>query len=105
MALFRALETVRPAGERLFEDSFAKRFLRRRYRAVVEAARIPAMGGAILAYIDRRWPGSRASGVARTRWIDDEVRTALSDGAEQVVILGAGFDTRAYRMEELRRKR
>jgi methyltransferase (TIGR00027 family) len=105
MALFRALETARPKRERLFEDPFAKRFLGWKYRAVVEAARIPAMGRAIRAYIDRQWPGARASGVARTRWIDDELRTALCDGAEQVVILGAGFDTRGYRMEELRGKR
>src|SRR5262245_10285495 len=33
----------------------------------------------------------------RTRFIDDRMRQALADGATQVVVLGAGFDTRAYR--------
>jgi methyltransferase (TIGR00027 family) len=39
----------------------------------------------------------------RTRLIDDAVRAAVAAGVQQVVILGAGFDTRAYRMPELRR--
>jgi methyltransferase (TIGR00027 family) len=37
----------------------------------------------------------------RTRFIDERLRRALEDGAKQVVILGAGFDTRAYRFAEL----
>jgi methyltransferase (TIGR00027 family) len=36
----------------------------------------------------------------RTRFIDDHLRSALSSGAAQIVILGAGFDTRAYRFAE-----
>jgi methyltransferase (TIGR00027 family) len=52
----------------------------------------------VLAAIDRLWPGARASGVARTRLIDDAL-LALSRGGEieQVVLLGAGFDCRAHR--------
>jgi methyltransferase (TIGR00027 family) len=37
--------------------------------------------------------------LARTRFIDDHLKRALENGATQVVILGAGFDTRAYRFE------
>jgi methyltransferase (TIGR00027 family) len=33
----------------------------------------------------------------RTRFIDDHLQAALENGATQVVVLGAGFDTRAYR--------
>jgi len=98
MALFRALETIRPERERLFADPQAPAFLDRGLRAAVTAARVPLLGGLVPAYIDRRWPGPRASGVVRTRVIDDAVRAALDDGARQVVILGAGFDTRAQRL-------
>ena len=35
--------------------------------------------------------------------VDDAVREVLRDGIDQVVILGAGLDSRAYRMEELAR--
>src|SRR5262245_17305878 len=37
----------------------------------------------------------------RTRFIDDHLRGAIEDGCSQVVILGAGFDTRAYRFTDL----
>ena len=35
---------------------------------------------------------------ARERYIDDFLKACLSEGLDQVVILGAGFDTRAYRV-------
>jgi methyltransferase (TIGR00027 family) len=37
----------------------------------------------------------------RTRFIDDHLLRAIQDGASQVVILGAGFDTRAYRFADV----
>jgi methyltransferase (TIGR00027 family) len=37
----------------------------------------------------------------RTRYIDEALERAVKNGAKQVVILGAGFDTRAYRFGEL----
>jgi|SRR5665213_1020390 len=39
--------------------------------------------------------------LARTRFIDEHLARAVAGGASQVVILGAGFDTRAYRFAEL----
>ena len=42
--------------------------------------------------------------LARTRAIDDRLCLEIRDGAVQVVILGAGYDTRAYRMQELLRR-
>lgn len=39
--------------------------------------------------------------LVRTRFIDERLERALTDGASQVVILGAGFDTRAYRFQDL----
>jgi methyltransferase (TIGR00027 family) len=36
----------------------------------------------------------------RTRAIDDAVREALIEGCTQLVLLGAGYDTRAYRLPE-----
>ena len=37
----------------------------------------------------------------RTRFIDAALERAVADGATQVVILGAGFDTHAYRCQDL----
>ena len=37
----------------------------------------------------------------RTRAIDDALRESLAGGVRQIVVLGAGLDGRAYRMDEL----
>lgn len=106
MALFRALESGRrPAAARLFVDPFAARLLPGPLRAVAAAARLPLLGGGVAHLIDRRWPGARSSAVARTRLIDDAVVAALAEGVGQVLILGAGFDCRAYRLPGLARAR
>src|SRR5215470_174950 len=39
--------------------------------------------------------------LVRTRFIDERMERALRSGATQLVILGAGFDTRAHRFSEL----
>jgi methyltransferase (TIGR00027 family) len=106
MGLFRALESVRrPAAARLFDDPFAASLLRGPLRAVATTARLPLVGAGLCRFIDRRWPGARTSAVARTRLIDEAVAAALRDGIEQLVILGAGFDCRAYRLPALERVR
>ena len=38
---------------------------------------------------------------ARARYFDDFVKKSVNEGLEQLVILGAGYDTRAYRIEGL----
>jgi methyltransferase (TIGR00027 family) len=103
MALFRALEATRSAGRRVFEDRFAAAFLSPQLRLVVGLSRVPGVGALVRAYIDRRWPGARTSAVARTRFIDDAAKEALGSGIEQVIILGAGFDARAYRIAAMAR--
>jgi methyltransferase (TIGR00027 family) len=39
--------------------------------------------------------------IVRTRFIDEALERAIAGGATQVVILGAGFDSHAYRCQEL----
>src|SRR6516164_4094504 len=43
--------------------------------------------------------------LVRTRFIDDQLQKALESDVAQVVILGAGFDTRAYRFAEMLKER
>jgi methyltransferase (TIGR00027 family) len=43
--------------------------------------------------------------LVRTRYIDERMLAALEGGATQVVVLGAGFDTRAYRFADQLRNR
>lgn len=104
-ALFRALEHAFPKERRLFEDPFAIHFLSFDLQLLACLARIPVAGTLLLHLIDRIEPGARASGVARTRLIDDHLTHALSRGIQQVVILGSGYDCRAYRIPECRQSR
>lgn len=104
MALFRAIESARPAQSRLFSDPLAPLFLRGWRRWIYQAARCGPGRRLAEGLLDRELPGARAAGIARTKWIDDEVTRALA-GCTQLVLLGAGFDTRAYRLPAAQRVR
>ncbi|MFF7331914.1 SAM-dependent methyltransferase [Streptomyces sp. NPDC008150] len=47
----------------------------------------------------RRWSGVAFSIVIRTKFLDDLLDRAVASGVRQVVLLGAGMDSRAYRMD------
>jgi methyltransferase (TIGR00027 family) len=102
MALFRAVETAEPPSRRLFDDPYAIPLLSGTLKALAAIARISVIGKLVPAFLDFGWPYTRSSGVVRTRLIDDMVREAIQAGARQLVLLGAGFDSRAYRLEEAR---
>ena len=48
-------------------------------------------------------PGAANAVSARHRFIDDYIESFVNDGLEQLVILGAGYDCRAFRMDELKK--
>lgn len=101
-ALFRALESALPESRRLFEDRLARTFLTWPLTLVARLAVIPGLRELVPWFIDTRWPGVRSSVVARTRLIDDAIAASLVEHIEQLVVLGAGFDSRAYRLPGLR---
>ncbi len=45
--------------------------------------------------------GTAVMMLVRTKFIDEKLQQAIAGGARQYVILGAGFDTRAYRFADL----
>jgi methyltransferase (TIGR00027 family) len=101
MALFRALESKRPSRTRLFADPLATDFLRPSMKRMALLARFPGGGALVEKIADRRIPGARTSAIARTRLIDDLLVEAIGNEPCQIVILGAGFDCRAYRLPVL----
>jgi len=102
-ALFRAIEGARRPKDRIVDDRMALSFLSPSFRFVASLARNPLVSAMLCRYIDARWPGSRTSLLARTRLIDEYVTSALANGVSQIVVLGAGFDSRAYRLAEAER--
>ena len=103
MALFRAIETLRPSQKRLFTDPFAMIFLDNTLKLAVKISSIPFLRNLIFKIIQNKAPGALSSGIARTKYIDDLLEQTISDGVEQVIILGAGFDTRALRLNFLKK--
>ena len=101
MAVQRGLESARPPETRLFEDPLAGAFVSLPWRITLRAARFPPVRQTIEAAYDLvGGPGPRASAIARTKLIDDLVEH-LAPSVDQVVILGAGYDTRPYRLAGL----
>jgi methyltransferase (TIGR00027 family) len=98
MAFFRALESRRPARRRLFADPLAASVLDRPLRAAAALAGAPVVGRVVPWFVDRHWPGPRPSAVARTKVIDDWLELAIDAGLDQLVVLGAGYDSRALRI-------
>ncbi len=98
MALFRAIETSRPSQTRLFNDPFAILFLDEGLKWAVRISSLPIIGRIIPKIIHRKGPGALSSGIARTKYIDDLLLRTINDGVKQVIILGAGYDTRALRL-------
>jgi methyltransferase (TIGR00027 family) len=91
-ALGRALELNR--DERIVTDSYAPVFLSDASRALLRA--LTAAGPVFRRAERTELAGLATSGLCRHRFIDEHLVAALPDVA-QVMILGAGYDSRAYR--------
>lgn len=105
LAFIRALESYHSEKDRLFEDRFARGFLKFSWRAFFELTRLPGIASGYLALGDSRCPGVWGGLLCRIRYIDDTLSDALKKGFSQVVILGAGSDTRALRIPGIDRAR
>jgi methyltransferase (TIGR00027 family) len=99
MAMVRMSESRKPEDERICYDPHAIRFISQ--EVLDFADHNSEKYKAFVARNERLVPGASNSIVARVRYFDDMVKLSISDGLEQLVILGAGYDTRAYRIEGL----
>jgi methyltransferase (TIGR00027 family) len=101
VAFARAVESgVRPE-RRLFSDPFAAHFLTPFLGPASRLSRGPVLGRALLSFGNWLLPGGLGNVIGRTCFIDRALGSALRDGVDQVVILGAGYDCRAFRLPEL----
>ena len=98
-AFARAVETDRPPGRRLLSDPLAKYFLGQELAEIYESRELTA---GLLKLWEEAAPGVMGSVLVRSRFIDDYLHSCLDAGVRQIVILGAGYDSRAYRLPGLR---
>jgi methyltransferase (TIGR00027 family) len=102
IALHRVAESRKPEGERICYDPYAVYFVDPETLAF--AASNPEKTKEMSEYYERLFPGLGNSIRARVRYFDDFVKNSIDEGIRQLVILGAGYDTRAHRIEGLKEK-
>lgn len=96
--MFSALEMSNTEDQRITNDPYAYRMLSPALRMTVRAMAWRPLRSFMTRALDKQTPGLWGGMVARKRYADDQVSDALTAGIRQFVILGAGFDTRAFRL-------
>ena len=89
----RLIESLAKPNKRVIYDPYAKYF-------VLGSSIINLLGHKISVWLGEKIvPGMHDHLICRTRFIDDLIEESTSAGIEQYVILGAGYDSRAYRLK------
>jgi methyltransferase (TIGR00027 family) len=93
-----AAEQYVPQAQRLIHDELAVQFLPLNMRLAVQACRWRPVRNMLITFTETRAPAVWGGTLCRKRYADDQVSEAVKAGFTQVVVLGAGMDTRAYRL-------
>ena len=96
--LCRAVASKEFQNQRIGSDYLAEYFLPFHMRFLIQYAKIRARGRAKEKI---RTPGVYEYMLARTAFFDKVFVDALNESIPQIVLLGAGYDTRAYRFADL----
>ena len=104
-ALFRSLESIQPANERVLYDPYSIQLLSGVQNTIFKTRFL--ISGRLLNKIihwsiSRFVPGVIDYVIARTCYIDDYLNQCAEDGIEQLVVLGAGYDSRAFKFTALK---
>lgn len=79
-------------------DILAEKLIRTKYKIIVKNSILRKL---VLAFFNYNLPGMYEAHLCRTHYFDYIVNKELSENASQLLILGAGLDTRAYRFKQL----
>ena len=89
----RLIESLAKPSKRIIYDPYAENF-------VLGAGIIKLMGHKFSVWLSKKFvPGFHEHLISRTRFIDDLIKKSISEQVEQYVILGAGYDSRAYNLK------
>ena len=96
-----ALEQHYPESKRIIDDHLAHRLLPFGARASLWLKLRLMSVESMVRWMEKRIPGMWSGFLTRKRYIDEKVVEGVESGIESLVNLGAGFDTRAYRLPAL----
>jgi len=78
-------------------DNLSEKLISKKYQVVVKN---PLLRKLVLAIYNYRLPGMYEAHLCRTHHFDYIINKELNEGATQLLILGAGLDTRPYRFKQ-----
>ena len=100
MAAIRALETRRGRDTAVTYDPQAKWFLGTKWSLIAGIGATGLGQSLVTAYCDFQYPGLVGWVICRHRQIDEWLLQCAAEGLEQIVVVGAGYDTRFDRYKE-----
>lgn len=95
IAITRGIESEKPEDERICYDQYARSFVSPFLYDFVKF--FDKLG-----WSEKKGPGVMGFLAVRDRHLDEFLKLQLGAGIQQLVILGAGYDSRAYRFDELK---
>lgn len=107
IAFVRAMETRRSEDKRICYDPFAEKFFGGLFWFFDKVLGLlqKAFGEDwLLQHFEKKGAGVYGFLISRARYIDDYLQSSIDEGIDQLVIMGAGYDSRAYRFKQLRTK-
>lgn len=93
IAFARAYESSKPEGERICYDPLARRMVSPAFYLLCRL---------FAGYGEKKAPGAIGFLTVRCRYIDDVLQARIASSIQQLVILGAGLDSRPYRFKALK---
>ncbi len=97
-----AMEQYEPPGQRIIDDDLAAKVLPRSYQFFLKPLRISRLRNWMINLFEKQVEGASSAFLCRKRYIDDTIVAAVENGSVAAIVnLGAGYDTRAYRLPAL----
>lgn len=96
-----AIEQETPAPQRIVHDELAYHVLPPGTKVFARLGRLGPVRRLIVRALHKDAPGLWGSMLCRKRYLEDQLRDAVRTGIDAVVILGAGMDTLAHRLDVL----
>lgn len=97
-AYARLIEQYEPKEKRFFDDAIVKYFFSNYISSLLK---IRIIRKVLVFMYNIASIGLLGLQICRTKYIDDLLNENIKSGIQQVVILGTGFDTRPYRLQDI----
>ncbi len=97
-----AVEQYEPQAQRIIDDPLAAKILPRGYQFFLKALRFSWLRNWMNNLSEKQIEGASSAFLCRKRYIDETIVAAVGNGSVTAIVnLGAGYDTRAYRLPAL----